>query len=84
MSSSENNGASGANGSAPVVVKFGPAEDDSVSVAVAGKMLAALLDREDVLFTVLLAEAMTGIRLAKARHRAGPAELAEREAAGHG
>jgi hypothetical protein len=67
-----------------VVVKFGPAEDDSVSVAVAGKMLAALLDREDVLFTVLLAEAMTGIRLAKARHRAGPAELAEREAAGHG
>jgi predicted HD phosphohydrolase len=66
------------------MVQFGPAADDAVPVAVASKMLTALLDREDTLFTVLLAEAMTGIRLAKARHRAGPAELAEREGAGRG
>lgn len=79
MSGNETNGT---NGQAAAVVKFGPANDDAVPVAVAERMLAALLEREDVLFTVLLAEAMTGVRLAKTRHRASPAELAERTAAG--
>lgn len=62
-------------------VQFGPAEDDAVPVAVASKMLRALFEREDTLFTVLLAEAMTGVRLAKARYRASQAELADRAAA---
>lgn len=66
---------------APVLVKFGPAEDDFVTAAVAGKMLAALLEREDKLFTVLLGEAITGVRLARTLHRATEAELAERKLA---
>lgn len=74
MATSEINGAA----PAPVMVRFGPADDDFVTVTVAGKMLAALLEREDKLFTVLLGEAYTGVRLARTLHRATPAELAER------
>lgn len=59
---------------APLMVPFGPAADDVIPLGVAAKMLTLLCEREDVLFTVLLAEAMTGTRLAKVRHRAQPSE----------
>lgn len=64
-----------------VAVAFGDAPDDFVTLAVASKMLRGLLERDDKLFTVLLGEAMTGVRLAKVLARATPED---RPAAGSG
>jgi hypothetical protein len=52
----------------------GKPSDIIISTGVAVGMLANLLDRDEVTFTVLLAEGMTGLRLAKVRSRdqAGP------------
>lgn len=78
------NAESNGHGPALVMVPFGPAEDDFVTLAVASKMLAGLLDRDDKLFTVLLGEAMTGVRLAKVLARRDSPELAELATQGSG
>lgn len=54
----------------------GEPSDIVVPVGVAVTMLGNLLDRDDVLFTVLLGEAMTSVRLAKVRHRRDRPEMA--------
>lgn len=88
MASNESNGqANGQATAAPQVVMIpvgGKPSDLYLPVAVMVTMLANLFEREDKLFTVLLGEAMTGVRLARTLHRAGPAELAERTAAAGG
>jgi hypothetical protein len=74
----------GENGQAgpPVMVSFGPADDDVIPLSVASRMLTLLCEREEVLFPVLLAEAMTGTRLAKTRHRTQPGDRQPAELAG--
>jgi hypothetical protein len=50
----------------------GQPSDIIIPTGVAVAMLAALLERDDAGFTVLLGEAMVGLRLAKVRSRDQP------------
>lgn len=84
MSGNESNGHGPAETQTVMIPLGGKPSDIYLPIPVAVKMLANLLEREDKLFTVLLGEAMTGVRLARTLHRAGPAELAERGAANGG
>lgn len=62
----------------PVMVMIpmgGRPSDIVIPQTVAVAMLGNLLDRDDVTFTVLLGEAMTGLRLAKVRARAQAPDL---------
>ena len=80
MGSAESNGHAPAE-LAPLMIPLnGEPSDILLPVKVAVTMLANLLARDDKLFTVLLGEAMTGVRLAKvlARTDHTAPDLAER------
>jgi hypothetical protein len=76
------NGAGPAAPASVMVPVDGQPSDIVLPVPVAVTMLANLLARDDVLFTALLGEAMTGVRLAKVRARVTPEEREQLGTAG--